>query len=425
MQMADPTKTPTDTAKDENESAGENEAKPSDAKIEMDDSVRLASLMLGYSSMLEVANEIATNINRKIAELEPDTVKGILIVDTLNYVPSSYAYLQILSLIRQFEKQITSLESDLLKLLAPDVDEQTRAEALKIMLRRTTVTPLDMAGIRLETSGELPPLESTTPSDNLLSGVGKLLQPFQLVTTGLGILRNIASFFQNSYNYKGQAIKVDDEALRVSVAGSLSSKATTYLLNFRVAQSTEIIREIVNLVGRKPKLASLRDAVRSEYGKEKKASEGKSGQAVTEELPKKDDEIVIENPQAALALADYANIIDAFDDFITAISSTADSNTPSLLLSAMMHELERSEKISHLLYLKVTSSAGDSIMAQGPLAGGKTVFMGGVICSYVLVTKAGEVVLGETITRSKQIKHDVENVDSSGVRNLIPQNNYP
>ncbi|MBX3082015.1 MAG: hypothetical protein KF716_10315 [Anaerolineae bacterium] len=209
----------------------------------------------------------------------------------------------------------------------------------------------------------------------------------------VSLLADLASFFQVNYSFKGQEFALSDEALRASVAGKLGGRG--YFFNLGLIESSAIVTRFTALFHQKSELANLKARI------EKKAeTDNKLKQSASE------------------ALAAYTTLITAFDSFINAVTAAAGADTPPALVTAITRELIRTQKITHLLYVKVASSGGDAVTQESRWNTPKTMFMGGCAVTYVLTDQTGKVIAGNTITRLRQLKHefdDSQNANSSAI----------
>jgi hypothetical protein len=355
-------------------------------EVKSDDKLRLPAVLLIYRAMEDCATEISNKIKEKVKGDDPK----ILIVDSLNVAASDYARIQITQNLDIYEKMVLQQKIALKRLLTLS-EEYTRI--ISIITKNNPTIPLED---RFGNIGFLSEMNAMIDA----AGTAALTLVPSAVLSGVSLLGDIMSYFRSDYSIKGQDVKIDDETLRLVVAGKLEEpdskgkSISTYLPNFRMIQESGIIKALTTLIDRKQELLNLRDKVKAQY-KDKETTESK----------------------AAIEACD--NAIKTFDAFVTAISTPVNAETPSPLVQAVVREFVHANT-KHILYVKVAASNGNVVEERRLWMAPVMLYMGGCVVSYALAKRDdGKIIMSGTVSKEKQFKKDFFDIAHAVLQNVF------
>lgn len=199
---------------------------------------------------------------------------------------------------------------------------------------------------------------------------------------------DVVGYFRAGYDVSDQAVALPNAALQALVAGRLDKqKCSVFLPAFHRLESSgamPVVEKLNECIRRKDRLKQQVAALRG-------LSAGQKGQAAECEAACKRAEQVI---------GEFAGLNEALT------SPPRAGGYPPLVAAAMRHYLDRMQ-ITHLLYLEVASSGGDSVFGRGPFGTGKAGYLGGCVITYVLARTSGEIMAADTLAGHSAARYDL------------------
>jgi hypothetical protein len=372
-------------------------AKSPEEKIESDANSGYVSEIVGYHALKRVTADITRGLS---------TVVGlgnevrIMIVDRLDYAAGDIPFIEVTSQLSVFEvrcrKQITT-NKELADLAMQKEDEGTGEKIPTIKSGVTRLAPLAALPVFL------PAVTTAVAALPAVPGI-------------VGTAADIAGYFRSDYSFKGRNLSLKTEGLIAAVAGSLrSEKRYIYVYNFysmdttgpqskmmnmyagvldcssRLAQSQNKLQYII--VNKTGVLAELKISL-------KKLCEGTRTAEREQEIAELKDAIQREaewlNRANMEVLASDA-IHTELGIFIKNITMADTAQPASKLAQAVFREKVHELGITHLLYLGVLSSGGESVTRKWLFGTGTTSYLGGAVVSYVLSRVEGDVLASEIL----------------------------
>jgi hypothetical protein len=229
--------------------------------------------------------------------------------------------------------------------------------------------------------------------------IQELLKPTKLplaimAPLAIGLLSaaaDIIGYFRIDYDIKGRDIKLSDTALRSLVAGRIH-KYPVHMLAFHRIPTSGIIDTFNKRIEERTNLRSKMAQLQSQ-----RIDPLETNQHKTEEERK-------ELSEAKTAYEQAEAVIKAFDDFNKALVSVPAGRSYSPLASAMVRQYLDHIGITHLLYLAVTSSGGESITSHGLFQCGKVGFLSGCVVTYALADCRGQILAADTLSKALYVK---------------------
>jgi hypothetical protein len=332
---------------------------------------------LAYLGMKKVAGEIKNFVQKKLSPADK-----ILISDKLNSAPEDLVYLDVQM---QFELHTKILNDQLIlvdKLISP--------------------------------SGER---------------FGGPLVALAIAPAFIGAIGNVASFFKTDYTIKGLTVELKNEGLISTVAGDVAELGNeVYILN------NYLLGQPYSNTAEEPLAKKLKDLYRTAnllYAKKKQLSasdsepnrEIQAGKKLIKNLEERKKELsadpkgnekeitAIEKQisdinevlksfeervaEIAKAVQDTDAILASLEKFLKDIATPESSQTDSKLCRAIMREEIRGRGITHLLYLNVISSGGETITGKGFWLNGRFAYVSGVVVNCILTTVDGRIVAAD------------------------------
>ena len=372
-------------------------AKPPEGTIESDANAGYVCELVGYHALKRVSADITRGLSAVVG-LGNDV--RIMIVDRLDYATGDIPFIEVTSQLSVFEvrcrKQIATNKE--LADLAMQRDDEGGEE--KIPTIKSGVT-------------RLAPL---TALPFFLPALSTAVTALPVVTGIVGTAADIAGYFRSDYSFKGRNLSLKTEGLIAAVAGSLrSEKRFIYVYNFYSMDTTGPQSKLMNMYAGvldcSSRLAQSQN--RLQYFISNKAgvlAELKmSLTRLSKETPTAESEQEIADLKEAIQRqAEWLNRANmevlASDAIHTELGifikniTTADASQPaSKLAQAVFREKVHELKITHLLYLGVLSSGGESVTRKWLFGTGTTSYLGGAVISYVLSRIEGDVLASELL----------------------------
>jgi len=371
--------------------------KPTRGRAESDANAGYVTELVGYHAIKRISADITRGLSAVVG-LGNDV--RILIVDRLDYATGDIPFIEVTSQLSVFEvrcrKQVaTNKELADLAMLKDEREDEEKTPAVKS--GATRLAPLAASPFFLP---------ATTTAVTALPPV-----------TGIaGPTADIAGYFRSDYSSRGRNVSLKTEGLIAAVAGSLKSeKRNVYVYNFYSMDTTGPQSKLMNMYAGvldcSSRLAQSRNRllyfIRKKAGQlaELKTSLKKIGEGT----PTAEGAQEIANLKEAIkqetVWLDRANMeVLASDAIHTELGTfvknitTPDTTQPaSKLAQAVFREKVHELGITHLLYLGVLSSGGESVTRKWLFGTGTTSYMGGAVVSYVLSRVEGEMLASEIL----------------------------
>ena len=236
---------------------------------------------------------------------------------------------------------------------------------------------------------------------------------------------NIASYFRSDFTVKGIGLELKNEGLIATVAGVLSDQGNTvylynnYLLGLAAATQTytplldllkKLHKDAYELSTHKMELSSyvksapddisaLKDEIqkldlkKTEYLKDpvKYSAEIDETETNSKKLQEKHERKTKWLQDANKAVTDSDAVLTALESFLKAITTPDATQTFSKLSRAVLRDTIRGLGISHLLYLSVISSGGETITEKRFAQDSRFAYISGTVVNCVLSKTDGKV----------------------------------
>jgi len=371
--------------------------KPPKNTTESDMDTMYISELVGYHALKRVSGDITRGISAVVGL--GNNVR-IMIVDRLDYAAGDIPFIEVTSQLSVFEvrcrKQVATNKE--LADLATQKDDQGNEEKTAAVKSGATR------------------LASLAASPVFLPAITTPVTTMPAVTGIAGTPADIAGYFRSDYSNKGRNTSLKTEGLITAVAGSLKSeKRNMYVYNFYSMDTTGPQSKLMNMYAGvldcSSRLAQSRN--RLHYFISKKtgllAELNSSLIKMGDGTPTAEREQDIANLKEAIrqetVWLDRANMEVLASDaihaelgtFVKNITTTDTTQPASKLAQAVFREKVHELGITHLLYLGVLCSGGESVTRKWFFGTGTTSYVGGAVISYVLSRVEGEVLASEIL----------------------------
>lgn len=366
-------------------------------KIESGANYGYVSELVSYHAIKRISSDIVRGIGTTVG-LGNDV--RIMIVGRLDYAKGDIPYIEVTSQLSVFEvrcrKQVATnkeLTDLVMQKEEPDGDEKTPAPKTgTTRLASLAASPIF-----------LPAVTAPGTASPTITGIA-------------GTAADIAGYFRPDHSFGDQSLSLQTESLIAAVAGSLrSEKRYVYVYNFYSMDTTGPQSKLMNMYAGaldcSSRLAQSRN--RLQYLITKKtgllADLKISLKKMGEEIPLAERQQAMANMKEEIsyetAWLDRAKMEILASDaihteqgtFIKNIT-TADAAQPaSKLAQAVFREKVHELGITHLLYVGVLSSGGESVTRKWLFGTGTTSYMGGAVASYVLARVEGDVLASDIL----------------------------
>jgi len=242
-----------------------------------------------------------------------------------------------------------------------------------------------------------------------------------LLALGLGaaVLSNIAdiaSYFKTDFTITNLGVTIKNEVPTAAIAGKLAdNNISVYVLNNyflepgpgEVSDRTTLFGMLNGVNEDILVINQLKGRVNARVEEETKNTTDKPSQEWFN--------------AAAQSIRDADALIAALNAFLKSIT-TPDTGQPySRFAMAMLREKIRSMDISHVLYLNVASSGGETQSEKRPLQEIRFSYIAGITLTWMLIRKDGSVAGTETVSYLYQYKCDLASLENS---TIIPIQNW-
>lgn len=354
------------------------------------------SELVGFHAVKRVAADITRSISATVG-LGNDV--RILIVDRPDYAFGDIPYIDIISQLSVFEvrcrKQVAT-NRELADLVMTEVEEGEDERTLSLKAGTTRLAPLTAA----------PPVlpETATAVTGMPAAAGILGTP-----------ADTTDFIGSGYYPQNHGISQKTDGLIAAVAGSLrSEKRYVYVYNFYSMDTTGPQSKLMNMYAGmldcSSRLAQSRnrllyfvskktgrlDELRSSLHKALDGEQAGSEQAIPDlagEIRKEAAWLDRATSEVLSSDALHAEL----GSFVKNITASETGQPGSRLARAVVREKVHELGITHLLYLDVLESGGESVTRKGLLGSGSVSYMGGAVVGYVLSRIEGEVLVSDTL----------------------------
>ena len=383
--------------------------------IEKGSSSGYVAELIGFHALKRVSADISRSLAGVIG-LGSDV--RIMIVDQLDYASGDVPLIELTSHLSVFEvrcrKQITA-NRELAELVTAggEREEEEKTGTLKAGLTR--FAPLAAAPFVLPA----PPSQTALPEETGVVGTAASAAP---VLTGEHRAANEVCLFKTS-------------SLVAAVAGSLrSEKRNIYVYNFYALDTTGPQSKLMNMYAGmldcSSRLAQSRnrllyfiskknDELKNLRVRLKKSEEqiaGPPGEGPgPEDLRAAAEEVQLWLERANPAILASDAIHTELGTFVRNIT-TETMVGGSKLAQAVYREKIRDLGITHILFLRVISSGGESITRRGILGSGNTRHFGGAVVSYLLSRVQGDVLVSDTLPMLFTMEFDPTGEKNSPLR---------
>jgi hypothetical protein len=372
-------------------------AKSPGARTETDANAGYVTELVGYHALKRVSADITRALSSVVGQ--GNDVR-IMIVDRLDYASGDIPFIEVTSQLSVFEvrcrKQVAT-NKELADIAIQKEDQRDEGKIPTVKSGATRLAPL-------AASPFFPP--AISPATNAMPAV-----------TGIvGTATDIAGYFGSGYSNKNRNDSLKTEGLVAAVAGSLrSEKRYVYAYNFysmdttgpqsklmnmyagvldcssRLAQSQNRLLYIVSkktgLLGElKLSLEMLRTRTPTPEGEQEITNLKEEIRRGTEWLDRATMEVFASDA-----------IHTELGTFIKNITTTEGVQPASKLAQAVFREKVHELGITHLLFLSVLSSGGESVTRKWFFGTGTTSYLGGAVVSYVLSRVEGEILASEIL----------------------------
>jgi len=354
------------------------------------------SELVGYHAMKRVAADITRGISATVG-LGNDV--RILIMDRPDYAAGDIPYIEVTSQLSVFEVRCRKQVATNKELADLAMQKEEKGEDVKTLSSKAGTT-------------RLAPLAAAPP---ILPAISTAVTAIPAVAGLVGTAADIAGLLRSDYTFRGYDISLKAEGLIAAVAGSLKSeKRYVYVYNFYSMDTTGPQSKLMNMYAGmldcSSRLAQSRNRLlyfiskKTERLAELKLSlqkfrEGapvKTGQEVTDLIGEIRQETAWLDRAAMEVLASDA-IHAELGSFVKIITMSDTGQPGSKLAQAVFREKVHELGITHLLYLGVLASGGESVTRKWLLGSGTVSYMGGAVVSYVLSRVEGEVLASDTL----------------------------
>jgi hypothetical protein len=372
-------------------------AKPPEGKTGSDTNSGYVTELVGYHAIKRVSADITRGLSAVVGQ--GNDVR-IMIVDRLDYATGDIPFIEVTSQLSVFEVRCRKQVASNKELSDLAMQKEERGDDEKTPVVKTGAT-------------RLAPLAA---SPFFIPAITSAVTALPAVTGVIGTASDIAGYFRSDYSIRGRNLSLKTEGLIAAVAGSLrSEKRYVYVYNFYSMDTTGPQSKLMNMYAGvldcSGRLAQSQNRLQYFISKkagllaELKTSLKKLGEgtpAAQEEQEIADLKEVIRRETVWL---DQANMeVLASDAIHTELGTfvkniiTADAAQPaSKLAQAVFREKVHELGITHLLYLGVLSSGGESVTRKWLFGTGTTSYMGGAVVSYVLSRVEGDVLASEIL----------------------------
>lgn len=347
------------------------ETKAAEGKITTNEKSGYVAELATYNTMRHLAKDIA----KIVLDKGKQNIKGILLTTTLDYsytnVQSAHMSLQVESFKHLVKRQITKIES----LIKPRARETILAGA-QLADGRMFMAPL-LAGAAVPLATKAAPF---------LAGAA-----VEGISGTISALADVIGYFRMDYEVKGKTISVSDTAFRAMVANHIPPPV--YLSEFHNIdiEKSYLLKTLGLAIAKRNELQLLIGQLNKTISASGTGEPGKKKPSPAE-----------------LLCEESMTLVKEFDSFVKTITTVSEGKTYSPLANALIREhvstYMKEKRISHLLYLTITSAGGEQVTRSGPFnLCARIWYLGGCVATYFLADLDGKIVASDTISGSAHV----------------------
>jgi hypothetical protein len=352
---------------------------------------------VGYHAIKRVSADITRTLSSVVGQ--GNDVR-IMIVDRLDHASGDIPFIEVISQLSVFEvrcrKQVAT-NKELADIAIQKEDHRDEEKIPSVKSGATRLAPLTSS----------PFFHSAmTPATNAIPAI-----------TGIvGTATDIGGYFRSGYSDKSRNESLKTEGLIAAVAGSLrSEKRYVYVYNFYSMDTTGPQSKLMNMYAGvldcSSRLAQSQNRLRHVVCKKtgllaelelslKKLVAGMPTTGGVQEIANIKEEIRRETEwldRATMEVLASDAIHIELGSFVKNITMADGMQPGSKLAQAVFREKVHELGITHLLYLGVLSSGGESVTRKWFFGTGTTTYLGGAVVSYVLSRVEGEILASEIL----------------------------
>jgi len=394
--------------------------------------------LTAYNTMVHYADAIALKINN----LNLGKDNKILIVDSIDFCIGDAQFLQVENQIKIWKAELQNQKNYIVDIIDDVKDIIREISFLKELPKMVTTTTKEelltlvttkLAAGKRATKATFAGAEIPEALLELLSSKMTPLSTVKSVGEIVSATAEILGYFAIDYELKNRTVKLSDTALQALVVDRIRKDFNIYHLTLRLIKDSPIIKNFESLI------QDLNDLIGkiSQLKSEVIDKEPVEIQNLKEEIKKLEEKLnpPAEKPASSLnniklngteeelkakkntlykyeSLKNSANtiytesetIVKAFSEFTKSLTTVAEGSSYSPLVNASIRDYVERGKISHLLYLTVTSSGGQTITSTGVFRRGMVDYMGGGVFTCILTESNGKIVASDTIFGASSVK---------------------
>jgi hypothetical protein len=366
-------------------------------RTETDANAGYVTELVGYHALKRVSADITRTLSSVVGQ--GNDVR-IMIVDRLDYASGDIPFIEVTSQLSVFEVRCRKQVATNKELADNAIQKENQREVEKTPSVKSGATRL----APLAASPFFPP--AIIPATTAMPAI-----------TGIvGTATDIAGYFRSGYSNRRGNDSLKTEGLIAAVAGSLrSEKRYVYTYNFYSMDTTGPQSKLMNMYAGvldcSSRLAQSQNRLLYVVSKKtgllaelklslKKLGAGTPTTEGEQEIANLKEEIRRETEwldRATMEVLASDAIHTELGTFIKNITTTDGVQPASKLAQAVFREKVHELGITHLLYLSVLSSGGESVTRKWFFGTGTTSYLGGAVVSYVLSRVEGEILASEIL----------------------------
>lgn len=308
---------------------------PLEGKVETDEKAGFTVDLITYKCVGTCATTIATMVCR---ELQP--TNKVLVTTERNLARGSVPYLQV---------------THRLQVLTKAIARQIRSNNQLIEAKALPASVLGIAGM------SLPALA-------------------QFTAGAVGVLASLASYLQVNYSIKGREIAIKNDALLAAVSGAM--------LKVKGVNLPVIYTQDFYTITEAPILTAFNDFLDLVDNLHTSRAELAELDATTEK-----------GKQAAPFIQQTDTMLQDAANYIDLITKQGEGDTPPLFIQAAISGHMKQLGITHVLYISVVSSGGETLTRRKLWPGSlpPITYVGGCAVSYLLAKEDGTMMSADTV----------------------------
>lgn len=375
------------------------QTKPKESSVTTDDDFGYLSQLVATNVLRQQALAIATKVKEQLA---PDD--KVLITDALEIAVGELPRIQLTAQLAHHESALAAQLEANAALLQPvttaSAPQYSHADdSVEFGVDDAEVDTTEGDEEAAEMAAEMAP--AALPAAAVISAA------LQAAPIAVGLLADVAGYFQADYTMSGQQFSVANTAVIAPAAGVLGAHSIIADAHFvedapllqtfmalqeqrRLLKTSEALLKTLIMAPLMAEIAALQQAL-------KKAKEADKA-TIERQIAAKQGAL----QQAQAAATRTAALVKTFDTFSSAITTGKDGQQ-ALLVQAVLREQLHRRKVTHVLVLNVLSSGGEAITKRTWWRGAQTGYVGGGVLAYLFMMRDGSVIMGDTITTVAEV----------------------